>query len=435
METTESIVAPDYIPPYPYPEPGFLGQDHSYTVVFRGNGEAVVSAKIVFTNKGETDLSDINLRIPRIEPRNLSVYQVIMEKRCIRYEPREYDPITRTYKPQVCAEYQDPDYYQSYYGAAKYQKAEFELDIDTLKITLPVAIKSNKSGGFFVYFRALGYAKKNIFGVFNYVFETLKAEDDIRNLGVGISTDSDLVLRGVKGEIEYRFEEPSFAGLESAGAALAPQKSVAIDRFYQQIGQGRITKTASNLAPLESFKVEGSYAKNRLRLYAREILIGVGVLVGVVAVLVLIFRFIYKKLQKVEKETKELEKTGGKITEIGMITLASAGVGFVSSFLIAGYTIGVIFLGSLLTSFLSYQYDAIVVLFLVIISFFVYILLLFAPAIYLGVKRGVSWGMATAVATIIWLIIFLTVALFIIFLLGNTSYPGPIRPLLEGLSK
>ena len=39
----ESLIAPDTLyPPYPGSEPGFLGQDHSYSVVFRGNGEAVV---------------------------------------------------------------------------------------------------------------------------------------------------------------------------------------------------------------------------------------------------------------------------------------------------------------------------------------------------------------------------------------------------------
>src|SRR3989338_11193637 len=66
---TELKLAPDYILP-PQTEPGFLGQDHNYTLVFRGNGEAVVSAKIAFTNKSESPLTELKLRIPRVEPRS-----------------------------------------------------------------------------------------------------------------------------------------------------------------------------------------------------------------------------------------------------------------------------------------------------------------------------------------------------------------------------
>ena len=69
-------IAPDFLP-YPDQEPGFLGQDHKYSVVFRGNGEAVVSVKIIFTNKSESNLNEIRLRIPKVEPKEVSVYQII----------------------------------------------------------------------------------------------------------------------------------------------------------------------------------------------------------------------------------------------------------------------------------------------------------------------------------------------------------------------
>ena len=107
---SSQMIAPDFVPPYPGGEPGFLGQDHAYTVVFRGNGEAVVSARVVLTNKGETPLSEISLRVPKMEPKDVFVYQVIREKQCARYGISVYDPATRTY-PQVCEEYADPDYY------------------------------------------------------------------------------------------------------------------------------------------------------------------------------------------------------------------------------------------------------------------------------------------------------------------------------------
>ncbi len=428
VESSTGVSAPDYIiPPVPRPEPGFLGQDHAYTVVFRGNGEAVVSVRVVFTNRGEEDLTEMSLRVPRVNPSQISVYQVIREPRCIRYKPREIDPVTRLYKPQECAEYQDPDYYQSYYSGAKYQKAESELDIDTIKVTLPVAVKPNKSGSFFVYFRAMGYAKKNVFGGYKYTFESLKVEDDIRSLRAGIGTDSDLILRGAKGEVSYRFEEPQLAGLEAAGA---PAKSVSVDRYISQIGSGRITKSASNLAPLESYEVSGSYAKNRLILFAKEIVIVALIALIILVISGLIIRIIYKKLYL---PTKQL-KTATPIPQTGQLILVTGGLGFVASILIAGYTVLVIFLGALMSSIITYRYNSVLILFLILISFGVYVLLLFGPGIYLGVKKGIGWGIATMVFTVFWLIGFLVIAILIIFLLGGSgSGGGIIVPLLQSL--
>ena len=422
------IGAPDYIiPPIPDGEPGFLGQDHNYTVVFRGNGEAVISLKVVFTNKTEENLTDVELRVPQVEPRNISVYQQIRDPVCMRYGERIYDSLTRTYKQGGCIEYQDPNYY-SYYGQSKYQKAEYEHEGDTIKVTLPVAIKPDKSGSFFVYFRAMGYASKTFLGAYKYTFESLKVNDDIRSLRIGINTDSDLVLKGAKGEVEYRYEEPQFAALESAGA---PAKSASIDRYYNQIGSGRIYKNASDLAPLESYKVSGAYAKNRLMLYGKEIAIGLGICAFLVIITIVVIRFIFNKIHKAEEKAES--KTKKKTSETPLMILASAGLGFVSSVLVSGYTVGVILLGALATSVVSYRYDSIIILFLIIISFGVYALLIFAPAVYLGVKKGIGWGILTVVLTIVWLMIFLVVAIFIFFLLEETPNTFRALPLLEKL--
>ena len=367
------IGAPDYIiPPIPDGEPGFLGQDHNYTVVFRGNGEAVISLKVVFTNKTEENLTDVELRVPQVEPRNISVYQQIREPVCIQHGSRTYPNLEKyknisgacpTYSTvnlcnraqargescswyyctntclatgssteEVCStetkclEYQDPNYY-SYYGQSKYQKAEHEHEGDTIKVTLPVAIKPDKSGSFFVYFRAMGYASKTFLGAYKYTFESLKANDDIRSLRIGINTDSDLVLKGAKGEIEYRYEEPQFAGLESAGV---PAKSASIDRYYNTIGTGRIYKNASDLAPLESYKVSGAYAKNRLMLYGKEIAIGLGICAFLVIITIVVIRFIFNKIHKADTEKPE-SKTKKKTSETPLMILTSAGLGFVSS--------------------------------------------------------------------------------------------------------
>jgi len=424
---TELKVAPDYILP-PQTEPGFLGQDHNYTLVFRGNGEAVVSAKIAFTNKSESPLTELKLRIPRVEPKEVFVYQVILQNRCVRYDPSVYNPVTRTYGQQVCAEYQEPSYYDNYWGGARYQKAKTQIDIDTLTVTLPKEISANKSGAFFVYLRAFGYTKKNILGAYDYTFESLKAEESIRNLRVGISSDSDLFLKGAKGEVTYRLEETAFQSFGKAGVS-APEANTAFDSFVSQIGYGSIVKTASNLAALESYKVEGTYADSRLKLYGKEIAIAILVILFLGTFIVLFIRFIIKRVNK--SAFPEVRGTGSKPDSVSgnsRMLLISLGVSFVSSIIILFYTILVFFLGNYLNRLISYQFQAVITLLLIVISFVIYSLLLFSPGVYMGVKKSVGWGITTVVLTLLWLIIYFIIAVFVVFLLFGTG-TGPITPL------
>jgi hypothetical protein len=428
--TTDYIVPPDVGRPA-----GFLGQDHYYSIVFRGNGEAVVSVRVIFTNKEDEAQDTLSLRIPKVEPRELSVYQIIKEKTCVRYEQQQYDPVTRTYTPSTrrCLQYQEPDYYQVY-GNVKYQKAEFDYEGDTLTVTLPTQVAAQSSGSFFVYFRAFGYTEKNLYGAYTYKFETLKAEDEIRNLRVGISTDSDLVLKGAKGEVNYRFDAPA---LESAGGiamGAAPQTSAALDSVITKIGQGSVTKTASNLSPLESYTVDGAYASSRFRLYGKEITIAAVVVIVLLVLTVLAVRFLISKLGRVEGKPKE-EPTSKDVKDEKPKTyepasknfLLTAAVSFATSFLMAGYTVFVMLLGQALTNIVNYQYNAFVVLALVIISFAVYSLLLFAPSFYIGRKYGMGWGIGCVVGIIVWLLVFLFFGvLFIFFLSGGSRYPTPL---------
>lgn len=432
-QSTEPMMAPDYLPPV-QTEPGFFGQDQNYTVVFRGNGEAVVSAKIAFTNATESPLSEIKLRIPRVEPKEVFVYQVFLQDVCVRYNPSVYDSVTRSYPQQVCAQYQEPNYYQTYWGGARYQKASTNIDIDTLTIGLPKAIPANKSGAFFVYFRAFGYAKKSMFGSFTYTFESLKAEESVRNLRVGISTDSDLFLKGAKGEISYRIENTALQSFGKAGIA-APEANSAFDSYVSQIGYGSLVKNASNLAPLESYKVDGAYADSRLKLYGKEIATAAFVIVFLGTLLLLFVRFVVKKVSKANANL--VKEENGKVKSDSprnnsLMFLVSFGVSFASSIIILFYTISVFFIGTILIERISYQFQAIITLLLVVISFVTYSLLLFAPGVYMGVKKGMGWGIGTIVMTLIWIIIYFIVAVFIVFVLFGSTNSGPI---IYGASK
>jgi len=418
-------IAPDFLP-YPDQEPGFLGQDHKYSVVFRGNGEAVVSVKIIFTNKSESNLNEIRLRIPKVEPKEVSVYQIIKEKTCIRYPTPLYEPrVGNGVDTSRCLEYQEPNYYYDYYGNSRYQKAKGEVDIDTLRITLPTSVAPNKTGAFFVYFRTFGYAKKNTFGAYNYTIETLKAEDDIRNLSVGISTDSDLFLKGAKGEVEYRMQESTTKAIGTLGVGGA-EASPALDTYVSQIGQGSIVKTASNLAPLESYSVTGSYAASRLSLYAKEFFTVGLILIIVFSLVFLVTRFVYKKLSQIKSpvDTKQSK------SELKNPILAVVGSSFLASILVAGYSLAVFVLSSFIgrSGFIDYQYQAVFVLMIAAISFAIYIAALVVPALIISLRYGIGWGVACAVLTLFWLILYLIIAVVVIFLVSSGS-GGPVYPL------
>ena len=400
-----------------FPVPGgsnaFLGQKHDYSVVFRGNGEAVVSVRVALANSSDGELRDVELRIPDyITASELLAFQVIRDGSCIRYAQQG---IGSPYIQPTCEEYAQPDYFQGY-GQNKYQKASLELVGDTLKITLPTAIAKDRSGAFFVYMRASGLVKKDIFGSFNFNLETLKVNESIQALQVGISTDSDLILKGAKGQVDYRFEDAS-RNLAAAGTSEKAAASPAIDNFYNQIGYGTIIKTASGLAPLESYKVAGAYASTRLILYAKEIITGFAVF----AVLGLIVSTVAKLLLRRAKT--DTAKTAPSRTFLWTF-LASAA----SAALIALYTVALLLISRVFEN--SYYYgvqnsQTFIWLIIAVISFVVYAFLIFAPSIFIGIKKGIVWGFATLGLTILWLVLLVFVVGLVIFLGAIDASPTP----------
>lgn len=439
ISAQEKMIAPDYYPRPDSPLP-FAGQNHAYSVVLRGNGEAIVTLKAAITNSnpdGE-DLNTLTLRIPlRVIPSDIAVYQIINQGYCIRYEQRigyesnQYMPeATANYYQPRCIEYSEPDYF-NYYGGGKYQRAQYEYSGDTLTVNLPTAIKAEKSGAFFVYFRALGYARKNLAGAYKFNFESLKSNDPINQLNVGISTDSDLYLKGSKGEVDYRFADTAMMMKEGGRGGGAPAASSAIDRVVSQIGQGTIVKTASNLAPLESYKVSGMYANSKIKLYGKEILAVIAVVLIVILVIFLVIRKILGMMTGPVASKKGVSAISTR-GESAKLVMTSLGISFISSVLLAGYSLLIIFVSQNL-NYIDYQTAALLRLAGMIFSFCVYSVIIFIPGIYFGVKKGIGWGILTVVLTVGWLFVYLIVSIGIIFLTGfQRSYPpGVIRPMME----
>lgn len=402
--------APDNII-YPVPPPlttSYFGQDQSYSVNFRGNGEAVVTMRAVLSNNGDGPLSKVELRVPKVDPKDILVLQVLRQPICMQYEPNT----------SICVKYQDPSYYDYYSYGAEYRKANVEYSGDTISITLPKEISPNGSGSYLMYYRATGYAKKNLFGGYNFSFETLKANDKIQNLQVGINTDSDIFLKGAGSKVNYRSDE-SFAAVKSMPVASGIRNSQ-IDTLYSQIGQGEIYKNVSNLAPLESYTVKGSFADSKIKLFSREILI------GSIIVLVFILAIVYA-LKLVTRKSAEGTKSPNSVNAFIVF-----GTSLASSLLVFGYT-ALIYLFS--KNFMSvaifpgnYQLASMFFLLIFIVSAAIYVLFGIVPSIVVGVKRGLIWGVTTFVGTIVWLGVFLVGFLVFAIVVGNSqpNYPIPL---------
>lgn len=423
------------MPPYDGGMPAQpFGQTHAYTVTLRGNAEAVVSMKAVFTNYEEATQSAMTFQVPKGEIKSISAYQVVHEPQCIRYDDQpiiydKYDQANQTpagrpmYKEPVCIEYQDPDYYNYYYGNTKYLKADVTMDSGTINISLSKEIGPQKSGSIVLYYRATGFVKKDSFGAYTYSFETLKSDTTIRSLTVGVNTDSDLMLEGTDQSVNYETTKTMAPLLaRDSGMKQGSFVSAEFDSYYQQIGYGRITKTSADLQPYDSFTVEGRYAKSRFQLYGKKItiggLIGLGILLFLVAI-------IYRGVKALS--TKNNSASGAKTQSSTTTTsvLMTFGMSLLSSVFAGIYTIGLYIFFTVLERGYYSQMNMIIMLFAILISCIVYILIIFGPAVFMGWKRGVWWGVGTIGVTVFLLCIY--VALFIMYqLVANQSniYPS-----------
>ncbi len=430
---------------------GILGQDHYYSVIMRGNGEAVVTAKIIFSNQSEEPLSTLQFQVPRVQPENVIAYQVQRGPECIRYAPyptqntplkinpdgsSDFVPMDQRsavtndalyIRDPSCLEYRDPDYYNWYYGNTKYNKSEVSVEGDTLTVSLPTPVEPSKSGSILLYYRGMGYVNKSWSGSFNYTFESLKVNENIRTLQIGISTDNDLVMKDALADVNYRTTMESSGMAKMDMAAPTAASNAQFDQIYQNIGYGMINKNASQLQPLDSYTVKGEYAKSSWQLYANEVLWAVIAIVVFIILGVLAARFALGKLKR--------ESNGKGITNRDVVI---AGItGFVAAFLMLAYTIVVMLVYWTFISRNAYMYYEMVpflTMGLMIVSSAVYMFLFITPAIVLGVKRGLWTGVVTAVVTILWLFVFLAFFLLGYLVLAMGRNPGyPVMPMMRGL--
>lgn len=476
------------IPPLPPKQntlPNFLGQVQNYSVILRGNGEAIVTGKITFANDTDREMNLYEILSPAYRTvENFTAYQQIRLGICENYITRTkielpYDQCAQ-YKtvqecdnsktwnsgcgyyycldrcaaaplpydindvcPQtICDGYEVPDYFSdNYYAGNEYHKLDVRHDHNLISLNLYKTIPPNGSGSIIFYYTQSQTARKNLFGAYDFTFETLKAEDRIRSLSVGISTDPDYFLKYAKGKIGYRTQETFSAiaskNLDLRTGAASPQ----MDSYYSQIGYGQITKTATNLQANESYKIKGSYADAQWKLYAGETIRNIFLFILAAVVFIAAIRLVIKNIFR---GLPGITVASGKKSSSSQNThplILSVCLSFASSIIILVSILIFIFLHRfpIIYGFSnSYYYSSdllqpLLVIIITVIILCIDILALFLPSLFMWKKSGSNWGILTFIFNIAWFLLYLMISFLIVFLFSfrNVQQINPIGPPMD----
>lgn len=206
--------------------------------------------------------------------------------------------------------------------------------------------------------------------------------------------------------------------MKSSSMEAAPMP--ALDRVSQTIGQGTITKKATNLQPLDYYTATGMYADSRLKLYAKEGGVAVAVVLGILAGIFIIIKAILGRIQGVTTNPTLKVASSSPIAD----TILLVGLSFITALFGTIAVVGMILLNQLVTMATPYGAAGMVTLLLLLIGMLLVGTLLFTPTILVGWKRGVGRGIATFGLTMLWLLIFGLVLLAFLLMGSATGYQG-----------
>ncbi|MBU1131772.1 hypothetical protein KKC32_00780 [Patescibacteria group bacterium] len=382
-----------------------FGQNHYYTVIFRGNGEAITYAKIAITNSDEKPLTEFLFEIPKVSPEEMVIYQMKLPQECVNYDYT--DPA------RPCLEYRDPDYAQQYYyagngnGKTEYQKIQYTKSGNLYRLILPTPVESYKSTAIIIAYAAKGYVSESL-GLYKFNFETIKVPSRIQQIRVAVDVDSDLLLKGKRASVNYNATGLQSSEL-SASVGISDRN---LDNVVGMIGSyAPFVKDAKNLAPNESYLVKGQYSTSWFRLYLSSILL---VIFGIAAIFVGVYflsKFLKRRGGKNEQPTIG---TGQQIvsrnqqSSISILNLTNASVSFLSAILVVGLT----YLFSFVSEsnlFRAFNPDLIFGIVAIITIILLYALVIFGPAIIVAIKHGWKSLISILIAEFLWFVMFLAI--------------------------
>lgn len=381
-----------------------FGQKHYYSLVFRGNGEAIVYAKIVVTNSDSSPLNKLSFEIPDAKVNELTVFEQTLPPKCKQHD-----------RYNECIEYDDPDYDSYYYSSyskdnnGTYHKVAVENSGATYNLTLPVPIDPQKSGAVIVSYASRGYVKNRL-GLSHFNFSTLKVPARINAVKVAVSVDSDLVIKGKKSTVNYNMLDAQEFSSPLSSSSFG---SASMDKLAGSIGSdGAIIKDAKNLSPNETFSVSGVYASSWIRLYLSSVLI-----VVIFIILVLTSTILLMKRQK-KTNSSGADHMSGQVSPSETSTTASlinwprsALVTFISALITTTLTflLQALFDSELMNSLDIGPMIGIIGIIAIVI---LYLMVVFGPVVMLSSGKGWKAFMSSLGLEFLWLVI--TIIIFII---------------------
>lgn len=400
----------------PSPDGGtelLLGQRQSYTATFRGNGEAIVYARLVISNPDEETLTKTSFEIPG-QVTDLVIFQQKLAPVCAEYD---YQTDGRE-----CLRYQEPDYTQAYYygsTSAEYKKIKPKIAGTQYSVELPFAVEPYKSTALI-----LGYASKsyvtNRLGLMSFSFETIKAPTRVQSVSVAVDVDSDVYLKGKKSAVNY---SPSLGVTTDLAGAPNSVSSKEMDSLVQSIGSsGALTKTASNLAAGESFTVRGQYTTSWLRLYLSSIVWTIVIL----ALLGLLMVFLGRKFRsRAAAAATTISDAQPAAPTHDFLNPRHIGAGFLSALLVmilAAVTVPVM---DFMSEAFGYS-SSFMMIIAIIVWMLIYVFAIFGPAAYIGIQHGWRAFFAVMISQVVWFAI-LMILYAALYQTGITKYyDGPV---------
>jgi hypothetical protein len=248
-----------------------FGQQHNYSVTMRGNGESVVTARIVFSNTGETNLDKFTFTVPKLAVSDMIGYQEHIQSNCTSYggpqplagSSSAAGPATQAVFPRPCLKYAPVDYTDTYGSTSTYSKLKFDTAAgNKYTITLPTPVTPGENAALLISYSGKGYASQAL-GAYKFDFQTLKVQQRVKNVTVALDVDSGLYLLDGKSKVSYAKNPSGTTDSLQSGAS-----SAALDRVSSSVGAGgQMSEEGKDLAPGDTLGVKGTYADAAWKLH------------------------------------------------------------------------------------------------------------------------------------------------------------------------
>lgn len=383
------------------------GQTHSYKVIFRGNGEAIVIGKMSVP-VGDTELKSLDINLSVDDAAHFVAYQLVVAQKCATYEYLEDGT-------QKCSAYRAPTSAESRNPSSTVKLSPITEADGTYTLPLSSPVAPNATATVTFAFTSKEYTKES-FRLFTYNFVTPTVNDTISSLKVTVQTDSDIALSSTEKTINYGGSLDSV--LSESDAATTGLSASSLDTIVKRETGNTTSAYTSNLLPGESFTVSGSYSEHVWRLYLGKIIGGT-----IIVALLIIGGIIYRK-RVLKQRANDPKNKASTASNTGVIATFHSHEGFVAirDGLLAAIALSVWMLIASNDKFYRYMDEEGTGLFIILVTAMVFVLLAFGPAIVVGAKKGWKAGLMLIVSQIVWIILGILVMNFVAPTEGYAQY-------------